>query len=539
MQFDRRRLLSGMIAAGGGILAAPSALALALGQDKVRPRNLRENPVFLQSPFQLGIASGDPAADGFVLWTRLAPEPLAPGGGMPMVPVLVGWEVAADAHFRTIVAKGDAIAHPELGHSVHVEVAGLASDRPYWYRFRCGSERSLAGRSRTFPLPGARADRVRFAVAGCQHYEEGYYAAWRHIAESPLDFVFHYGDYIYEGRDNGDATRLLNGRPVTPIRRHVGQEIYSLDDYRRRYALYKSDPDLQAAHAAAPWFTSFDDHEIDNNWADDIDQDGTPPEVFRLRRAVAMQAWYEHMPLRRSAFPANGQMQMFRRARFGDLMDAHFLDTRQYRSDQVGGDRDSVPEPRVFAADRTMLGDRQEKWLFDGLAGSDARWNLIAQQVMLMAIGRRDAPGTAAAEYPMDVWSGYRAPRQRLLAHIRERGMKNVIAVSGDAHRHYAGDLIPDDSDQAVASEYLATSITSGGDGSDQEDALARSVRFGNNDFLKAMVDRRGYVLCDVSRDRWRGELKVLDRVTDGSGRLSTHAAFVTEHGKVGLQRAR
>lgn len=536
--FDRRRLLSGMIALGGGIVAAPAALATALGQEKVRPRNLRENPVFTRSPFQLGVASGDPAADGFVIWTRLAPEPMAPGGGMPMAPVLVGWEVSADEHFRTVVAKGDAIAHPELAHAVHVEVTGLAPDRPYWYRFRCGTERSWTGRSRTFPAPGAQADHVRFAVAGCQHYEEGHYTAWRHIAETPLDFVFHYGDYIYEGRDNGDVTRMLNGRPIVPLRRHIGQETYSLDDYRQRYALYKSDPDLQAAHASAPWFVSFDDHEIDNNWAADRDQDGTPPDIFRLRQALALQAFYEHMPLRRSALPRNGHMQMFRRARFGDLLDAHFLDTRQYRSDQVGGDRDSVPEPAVFDEARTMLGDRQEKWLFDGLARSDARWNLIAQQVMMMAIGRRDTPGTSERYYPMDVWSGYRAPRQRLLRHIREQGMKNVIVVSGDAHRHYAGDLVPDDSDRPVASEYLATSITSGGDGRLEEDALARAVRLGNNDFLKTMVDRRGYVLCDVDRSQWRGELKVLDRVTVRDSVLSTHAAFVTEHGKVGLEQA-
>lgn len=537
-QIDRRRLLTGLVAIGGsGIVAAPPGLAASVGVEPTRPRNLREDPVFLTSPFQLGVASGDPAADGFVIWTRLAPEPLAPGGGMPAVPVLVRWEVAADEQFRDIAARGDTVAHPELGHSVHVEVSGLAPDRPYWYRFRCGSERSWTGRSRTFPLPGAPAERVRFAVAGCQHYEEGYYTAWRRIAETDLDFVFHYGDYIYEGRDNGEATRLSAGRPLVPVRRHVGQEIYSLDDYRRRYALYKTDPDLQAAHAAAPWFVSFDDHEVDNNWAGEIDQDGTPPELFRLRRAVAMQAYYEHMPLRRSALPSNGHMQMFRRARFGDLMDAHFLDTRQYRSDQVGSDRQSVSDPRVFAADRTMLGERQEKWLLDGLSASSARWNLIAQQVMMMTMGWRE---TAESDQlrSMDGWSGYRAGRQRLLGHIADRNIDNVIVVSGDSHRHVAGDLIPDDSERVVASEFLATSITSGGDGGDGDDPFSLAVRRADNPFLKAMADRRGYILCDVSRDRWRGELKVLDAVTRREGRESTYAAFVSVHGQPGLQPA-
>ena len=159
---------------------------------------------------------------------------------------------------------------------MHVEIEGLSPARPYWYRFIVGEATSPVGRGATLPLASARVDRVRFAVAGCQHYEEGHFTAWRRIAEEPLDFVFHYGDYIYEGPDSGPGERKMNGRPFTNLRRHVGGEIYSLDDYRRRHAQYRSDRDLQAAHASAPWFVSFDDHEIDNNWASEIDQDGTP-----------------------------------------------------------------------------------------------------------------------------------------------------------------------------------------------------------------------------------------------------------------------
>ena len=166
MDPTRRRLLAGMAMSGGLALWGRSAMAQTLG-------NLVESPAFLVPPFQLGIASGDPAADGFVLWTRLAPEPLAPNGGMIMAPVRVQWEVAEDEGFKTLAAKGDAIAHPELAHAVHVEVTGLRPDRPYWYRFHCGNERSLAGRSRTLPLPGAPTDRARFVVAGCQNYEQG------------------------------------------------------------------------------------------------------------------------------------------------------------------------------------------------------------------------------------------------------------------------------------------------------------------------------------------------------------------------------
>ncbi|HJS11645.1 MAG TPA: alkaline phosphatase D family protein [Sphingopyxis sp.] len=522
----RRIFLSGLVLTGTAFSGNLMAATL---------RNLREDPVFVVPPFQLGVASGDPAADGFVIWTRLAPEPLRSGGGMPMVPILVKWEVAADEGFRTIVAKGDAIAHPELAHSVHVEVAGLQPDRPYWYRFQCGKERSLAGRSLTLPLPGARKDRVRFAVAGCQHYEEGHYTAWRKIAEEPVDFVFHYGDYIYEGRATGPGPRLMNGRIFSPLRQHVGDEIYSIDDYRRRYALYKSDADLQAAHAAAPWFVSFDDHEVDNNWASDIDQDGTPAEIFRYRRAAAMQAYYEHMPLRRSSMPMDGHMQMYRRAAFGDLMDAYFLDTRQYRSDQAQGDIDAPINAEVLSPHRTLMGDRQEAWLFGGLARGTARWQLIAQQVMLMQLAQH-REGLAAPHYSMDQWSGYLASRGRLLDHIADRRLTNVLTVSGDAHRHFAGDVLRNGGEgPAVTSEYLATSITSGADGTGDGDAYHQSVS--GNACLKAMTDRRGYLLCDVNRDSWRGDLKILDSVMRPDGQLSTFASFVSERGRPGLQR--
>lgn len=526
----RRRLLSGILALGGGIVAAPKTFSYVRAQDIVLPRNLKHDISFTQSPFTLGIASGDAAADGFVIWTRIAPEPMVPGGGMPMAPVPVSWEVALDERFGIIAASGEVLAHPELSHSVHVEVTGLTSDRPYWYRFACGGQQSDIGRSRTFPAAGAPADRVRFAVAGCQNIEGGYFGAWRDIAESQLDFVYHYGDYIYEGPGSPEG-------PLDPSRALDGKEIYSLDDYRRRYALYKADADLQAAHASAPFFVAFDDHEVDNNWARDIDQDGTLPELFRTRRAMAMQAYYEHMPLRRSAFPQAGHMQVFRRASFGSLLDAHILDTRQYRDDQLGDDRDSVPGPGVFAPERTLLGARQENWLHNGLSSGSAQWNLIAQQVMMMGISRRLEPD-AEPICSMDTWTGYRAARQRLLARIRDGAQNNTIVVGGDAHRHFAGDLIPDDSDTPVAGEYHVTSISSGGDGSLEEDEYVRSLRLGGNDFLKTTINKRGYLLCDVTRDQWRGELKVIDRVRKKGGTVTTAAAYVTEHGEPGLQVA-
>ncbi|RPE79706.1 alkaline phosphatase D family protein [Vulcaniibacterium tengchongense] len=530
---QRRRLLQAL---GAGTALFGTGLGARAQQ---APRNLWADPKFDRDPFQLGVASGEPSADGFVIWTRLAPQPLEQGGGMVMRPVPVSWELAEDEGFRKVVRKGSALARPELAHSVHVETEGLAPARPYWYRFVVGDAASPVGRSATLPAAGARVDRVRFAVAGCQHYEEGHFTAWRRIAEEPLDFVFHYGDYIYEGPDPGPGERKVNGRPFTPLRRHVGGEIYSLDDYRRRHALYRSDRDLQAAHAAAPWFVSFDDHEIDNNWAAELDQDGTPAELFMLRRAAAMQAYYEHMPLRRGSMPANGHMRMYRRAGWGDLLQAHFLDTRQYRSDQANGDRDAPQDAVVAAPGRTMLGAEQEAWLYDGLRPDDGhRWHVIAQQVSLANLATKWPRSGDEIVYSMDQWSGYLGARRRLLGHIQRAGMRNVVTVCGDAHRHFASDLLQDHEDSGVvSSEFLATSITSGADGIGEDDDFTRHAR-SLNPHLKALVDRRGYVVCDVRRDAWHADLKILDRVTVPDQPVRSHARFAIEHGRPGLQTA-
>lgn len=528
--FDRRRFLAlSGLSAFGAWLGTASALAVAADSGIAHPRNLLANPRFAESPFTLGVASGDPSPDGFVLWTRLASAPLEIGADMPTRPMIVEWELADDAGMRRVLRRGAAIAHPELGHAVHVELEGLAPGRPYWYRFRIAGHDSAIGRSATLPAAGAAVDRVRFAVAGCQHYEEGHYTAWRCIAEEPVDFVFHYGDYIYEGASQ-PGERRMNGRPFTNLRNHVGPQTYTLDDYRRRYAQYRSDVDLQAAHAAAPWFVTFDDHEVDNNWAAGEDQDDTPSELFLLRRAQAFQAYYENMPLRRAAFPRNGHLQLFRRARYGTLMDLHVLDSRQYRSKQA----DMTQPAQVASPDRTMLGDAQERWLFDGLSDTSQRWHAVAHQVALGNYARERDGQVVTSD---DQWSGYLHSRRRLLDHIRQVGSGNVVTTCGDAHRHFASDLVQDNADSGViSSEFLATSITSGSDGLGV-DALAENM-LRHSPHLKATTDKRGYVLCDVTRDAWIGEMKTLDQVMRPGGRLETWKRYAIEHGRPGLQDA-
>jgi len=532
--FDRRTLLG--ILGGSGAALAGSLPFQAFAWDRPPPYNVEPNPKFTTSPFTLGVASGDPASDGFVIWTRLAPEPLDPHGGMPRRQMLVDWEVATDAKFGNIVKSGKSMAMPELAHAVHVEVAGLQPNRPYWYRFMIAGEQSQVGKSQTLPALGASLDRVRFAAAGCQYYELGYFTAWKYIAQEPVDFVFHYGDYIYEGAGAKFATGDNYGNNPPPLRYHVGNELYSIDDYRARYSQYKTDPDLQAAHAACPWFVSFDDHEIDNNWAGNIDENESPPEIFALRKSMALQAYYENMPLRKTSLPIGGHMQMFRSAQYGDLLNAFILDTRQYRSNQAYFDLASPQGPDVFAANRSIMGDRQEAWLFDGLSRSTTRWNLIAQQVLLMNLlyQRKDSTERVAG---MDTWAGYMHSRRRLLDHIDKHRPGNVVTVSGDAHLHFAGDLIQDNGDgRPISAEFSATSVTSGADGTGDQNTRVQAAMSGNPE-LKAITDKRGYLLCDVTRDVWKADMKIIDKVTEPNGALSSYARFEVEHGKPGIKR--
>ncbi len=489
------------------------------------PAILRAQQLFTAYPFTLGVAAGDPSADGFVLWTRLAPDPLEPHGGMPLAPVEVEWQVASDAAMRDVVQKGTALARPELAHSVHVEVAGLEPGRPYWYRFTIGRERTTIGTARTLPAAGAAIDRARFAVAGCQQWEDGLYTAYRHMAAEELDFVFHYGDYIYENRSQPFPIGY-DGRARTHVRDWVGGELFSLDDYRRRYAQTKGDPDLQAAHAAAAWFTTFDDHEIQNNWVGLIDQKDTPPEIFALRRAAAFQAYYEHMPLRRASFPGPGGIQIYRRARFGTLLDAHFLDTRQFRSDQPCGDGFKVDCPGEDDPKASVLGAAQEDWLFGNLARREARWNLVAQQVMMMRLDRRTGDEPQPIRN-MDSWASYTAPRERVLS--RFAGLGNVVVVTGDEHQNFAGELQTRRGEPAAV-EFVSTSISSGGTGSDKRINTDRIIA--RNPFLKATNDQRGYLLATVTPDLWQSQWRVVDQVTQPGGTISTRRTFHVERGK-------
>ncbi|ROT31365.1 alkaline phosphatase [Micromonospora sp. HM5-17] len=507
-----------MLAIGGGLAALAGLSQLTADRSEAAER-------IADYPFRLGVASGDPEPDGVVLWTRLAPDALAEDGrgGMPPRRYGVRWEVAEDEAMRRIVRSGIATATPELGHSVHVEVHGLRPGREYWYRFRAGGHDSPVGRTKTAPEPWSRSA-LSFAFASCQNFPNGHYVAYRHMAQQDLDLVLHLGDYIYEG--GVDAKAGVRNMSLSPAH---NAEILTLAQYRLRYSLYKSDPDLQAAHAAAPWAVTLDDHDVENNWAGERSTNGLSPENLLRRRAAAFRALYENQPLRASSLPRATDLRLYRTLRYGQLATFHVLDTRQYRDRQ---DLRRRTDPQ-----RSLLGFEQERWLLDQLGRSTATWDVLAQQVMMMRrIGR---PGAGFETLDEDAWDGYEASRDRLLRGLVERRVANPVVLTGDVHANFAGNLKKnfDDPDSAtVGVELVGTSISSGGNGTDLDntgrDYLAA------NPHLMFHNKQRGYVRCQVTAEQWRADFLVADRVSTADGTVTVRKSFVVQAGRPGLQEA-
>lgn len=480
-------------------------------------------------PFALGVASGDPAPDGCVLWTRLCPDPWN-DGGMPAEDVQVEWQVAHDEGMTKVVRRGIANAAADWAHSVHVELEGLQPDRVYWYQFKTGMHTSPIGRTRTAPAADAQPERLRFAFASCQRYEDGHFTAYEHMAQDDLQAVIHLGDYIYENSPKAGSPRHFKS-----------SEIFSLQDYRRRHAIYRTDPHLQAAHAAFPWIVTWDDHEVDNNYASGIASEaGVDPAAFLLRRAAAYKAYYEHMPLRRTAVPRGPHMDLYRRVTFGRMAEFSVLDTRQYRSDQPCGDGYCPPCEGVRDPQATMLGAGQDQWLRQGLARSAARWNVLAQQVMIAPVNF--ASGDAAEEkliYSMDKWSAYEVPRTELLTFLAEQKVANPVVLTGDVHCNWVNDLRVDfnrPDSPLVGTEFVGTSITSRGDGAETRENTKAVLA--NNPFVKFFNDQRGYVRCELTANEWRSDYRTVEYVSRPGAPCRTRASFVVENGRPGAEQA-
>jgi alkaline phosphatase D len=487
-------------------------------------------PKLARDPFTLGVASGYPRPDGMVLWTRLAPEPLAPAGGMPPAAVPVRWEIARDPGFRALAASGTAYATPDWAHSVHLEPQGLKPGRDYWYRFHAGNATSPVGRTRTAPPVDQLPARLRIGVGSCQHYAQGYYGAYRHVAADGLDLFLHLGDYIYEASWGKDR-----------VRSQGVQEPVTLADYRRHYALYKSDPDLQAAHGSCPWLVVWDDHEVDNDYADAISQDDDDPAWFLARRAAAYRAYYEHMPLPRGMVPFGPRMRIHTRLRYGRLATLHMLDDRQYRSPQP------CPRPGRAGANfiteacgerlnpkATLLGARQERWLEAGLRASQARWNLLGQQTLMAQADGREGAGQL---FYSDGWDGYPVARQRLLRLFAEGVGANPVVLGGDVHSFWATDLKPDFDDAGapvVASEFVGTSISSQPPPEERIQAALRE----NPHIHFATGAHRGYLRLSVTPERLTAEMRAIADPRLRDTPCETLASFVVEDGVAGPKPA-
>jgi alkaline phosphatase D len=448
---------------------------------------------------------------------------------MPRAAVEVAWEIADSESFSNVLRKGVERATPELAHSVHAEINGLQPARVYWYRFHAGGATSSSGRFVTAPAADAANNRLRFALASCQQYEQGYYSAYRHMARDDLDLVVHVGDYIYEASWGNDL-----------VRRHGSGEAVTLADYRNRYALYKSDADLQAAHAAFAWLLTWDDHEVANDYANDRSQRNDPPGAFLQRRAAAYQAYYEHMPLPAWARPRGAAAQLYMQTAFGQLARFYVLDDRQYRSHQVcarpgrGGSTvvNDADCPQRLSPEQTLLGVEQERWLNGALDKPSAGWNIIAQQT-LMAQRSRDVDGTSG--YWTDGWDGYPKARERLLSAVAQRKISNPLVLGGDVHAGIVADLkvnFDDAKSPVIATEFVGTSITSQGPGAKTGEAAIQ-----RNPHLKFYNGiQRGYTAFDVTPAQCTVRMRTVSRVTDPQATISDLAGFVVEGGKAGAQ---
>ncbi len=509
------------------------------------PRSAWSQVRFASNPFTLGVASGSPTSDSVVLWTRLHILG-ASGGGIGRVPIPLRWEVAHDAQFTRLVQSGQTLADVELAHSVHVEVAGLEPDRWYFYRFMAGAALSPVGRTRTFPKPDAAVARLRLAYASCQKWEDGYFTAWRHMREENLDTVLFLGDYIYEYPGTSSKLRTPGGGWVL-----------SLDDYRARYALYKGDADLQAMHATCPWLVTWDDHEVQNDYAgvqagNSGFADPSSATNFLARRAAAYQAWYEHMPVRSSVLlqglsglSRGAEMRIYQRLEYGQLASLYLLDGRQYKDPQVCNTGETFGSSRVNPAtcaqwldpQRSLLGQQQERWLYQEFGQARSRqthWNVLGQPTLL---GQRNFRTGSGRSLWNDGWDGYGAARSRLTDSLRQHQVANPVVLGGDVHENWVGQVKSDYADPnstSIGVEFCGTSISSRTGGG----ARAAEILAANPHFVFVDAQRKGYGVVEFTPDRLSTTLRVVDDVMRQDTRIETLARFTVQAGRPVVERA-
>jgi alkaline phosphatase D len=525
-------------AAATAVLAGPLAATLPA-------RAVDQAPAFLH-----GVASGDPLPDGILLWTRVTPVPEAiPGSGLGP-DTEVSWIVARDKAFSTVVAKGSTTATAASDHTVKADIRGLEPGTDYWFRFSAGGTDSPAARTRTAPAPDAAVTNLRFGVVSCANWEAGYFSPYRHLAtRGDLDAWLHLGDYIYEYGTGQYGTRGTVVRPHAPA-----HEIVTLADYRVRHAHYKTDPDLQALHAAAPVVAIWDDHEFANDaWSGGAENHTEGAEgTWSARQAAAKQAYFEWMPVR----PAIAGTT-YRRLRFGKLADLSLLDLRSFRSQQV-----KVGDGEVDDPDRTLTGRAQLDWLKAGLKASDTTWRLVGNSVMVspFAIGSLSAdllkPLAKLLGLPQeglalntDQWDGYTDDRREILAHLRSHAIRNTVFLTGDIHMAWANDVPVDAGtyplSPSAATEFVVTSVTS--DNLDDivkvpegtvSAVAAPVIRAANRHVHWVDTDRHGFGVLDITAERAQMDYYVVSDRTKRDTTAKWVRSYRTRNGTQKVERA-
>ena len=445
-------------------------------------------------PFTLGVASGDPTDQSVILWTRLAIDSLN-GGGMPAKDIEVLWEVSSTDAFDDIVSSGLVTAEERFGHAVHIDVPLSTGESIVFYRFRIGDYVSPIGKTR-LSSPSGSTTPIKVAAVSCQNYTDGFYNAYADLVEQSPDLVTFLGDYIYE---SGVGTL-----DATTVRLHNSDEIKDLVAYRNRYALYRSDPLLQAAHAVCPWVITWDDHEVENNYANLTPQDSADAEGHAARRAAAYQAWWEHMPVRLSP-PTDESLTIYRQFSWGDLLNLLVVDGRQYRDDQACGDAVLSTQPACDEAldpARTMLGAEQEKWFSENINDTTKVWNVMANQTVMTDIRL----GAAVLNY--DQWDGYAPDRNRILSDVVDQGVENFVVLTGDIHLAGVGQLTIDSNPTtAMGAEFVSTSISSSGNVSTDTEGLLIALP----NIIDAETSHRGYTLHTLTANDWTAEYRIVE----------------------------
>jgi len=517
MDRKRRRLVQAMAVgsaatwvAGCGGGSSSSSAASPTGTPNTPDTPETSNPDEPRLPrvtFLHGVASGDPLADRVILWTRVTPAEAT----TQVIPVVV--TVARDLAFMDPVARFETDADPERDFCVKLDAGGLEANRWYYYRFSVGDQVSPTGRTRTLPEAGRFVDRARFAVVSCANVSHGYFSVYKTLAEhGDLDFVLHLGDYLYE-YGIGEYGDVPDRDPVPP------HEMVTLADYRLRHAQYKGDVDLQAVHQQYPMIVIWDDHESANDSYRDGAENHQPLTEgdWQERKKTAQRVYFEWMPIREQN---EGDYDIiYRRFHFGDLIDLNMLDTRLEGRDEPL----SLPvDPERNDPDRRLISDTQIEWLLDGLSASQARWRFIGQQVMFAQLNIAEIPslnehapqlrGNLSA-INMDQWDGYAADRLKILNHLDDNNIDNVVILTGDIHTSWAseiyrnpGTLLGDLFDAPLASEFVTPAVTSPGFPEGAAELAGVAIPVVNPHIRYVEAKSRGFILIDVNRQRAQAE---------------------------------